>query len=304
MTPLPPFLKKNDSIGLIAPASFVAEERLINCIDTIENQWHYKIIKGKTIGKKQDNYFSASDEERLQDLQTMLDNPNIKAILCARGGYGLSRIVDKIDFTAFKKKPKWIIGFSDVTVLLQHIFKHLKISSLHAPMAVSFDGKEERTPYLNSLKNILEGEKINYQFPSHPLNKKGTCKGKLIGGNLTLFNHLLGSKSSVNLKNKILFIEDVGEYIYAIDRMIQQLKRAKNINKLAGLLIGGFTDTKDTDPVFGKTVYETIYEQLKDFNFPIAFNFPASHGIENYSLKIGVEYALKITKIYSELKEH
>jgi muramoyltetrapeptide carboxypeptidase len=249
------------------------------------------------------NYFSASDEDRRDELQAMLDDDSISAILCGRGGYGVGRIIDALDFTKFKKHPKWIIGFSDITVLHSHIFTHFKIATLHAPMAAAFNDGEYKNEFIGSLHKAMAGKKANYKAAPHAFNKTGIASGELVGGNLSLLAHLTGTPSDINTKNKILFIEDIGEYIYNTDRMLYQLKRSGKLDKLAGLIIGGFTDMKDTERPFGKTVYEVILDIVAAYNYPVCFNFPVSHGKENYALKVGGKYSLSVTKKTVRLSE-
>ncbi|MGZ5221736.1 MAG: S66 peptidase family protein, partial [Chitinophagaceae bacterium] len=299
---IPPYLQKGDTIGIVAPAGYMPIEKMQACIETLDT-WGYTVELGSTTHSESSNYFSGTDEERLQDFQRMMDDKNIKAILCARGGYGVSRIIDKLNFKQFRKHPKWIIGYSDITVLHSHLLATYKIASLHAPMAAAFNDGEAFNPYILSIKKAIEGEKAEYEVEPHEFNHQGSAKGILVGGNLALLAHLIGTDSDVGTKDKILFLEDVGEYIYNIDRMLLQLKRAGKLEKLAGLIIGGFTDTKDTERPFGKAVNEIIYEQVKEYRFPICFGFPVSHEKENYALKIGVEYELEITSHKASLKE-
>lgn len=293
MSRIPPYLKKSDTIGIVAPAGFMPIEKMQTCIETLDS-WGYSVQMGPTTHSSSQNYFSGTDEERLNDLQQMMDDASIKAILCARGGYGMSRIIDSLSFKEFKKHPKWIIGFSDITVLHSHLFSNYKIASLHAPMAAAFNDGEFNSPYILSLKDALEGKPAHYECAAHAFNKTGEAKGQLIGGNLTLLAHLIGTNSEIKTKNKILFLEDVGEYLYNIDRMLLQLKRSGKFNKLSGLIIGGFTETKDTEKPFGKNAYEIIYEQVKEYDFPTCFGFPVSHNKENYALKIGIKHKLFI----------
>lgn len=299
---IPPALKKNDTIGLLCPSGYMPLEKAQTCINTLQ-QWGYKVKVGKTLGKPQQNYFSGTDEERLTDLQQMLDDNNIKAILCARGGYGLSRIIDKLDFKKFNKKPKWIIGFSDITVLHAHLNNVIKTATLHSPMAAAFNDDGFKNEYVISLQKALQGKLSNYKTAAHVFNKKGIAKAELVGGNLCLIAHLAGTKSCYNTKAKILFLEDIGEYLYNIDRMFLQLKRAGLLNNLKGLIIGKFSDTKDTEATFGKTAYEIINEHVKEYNYPVCYNFPVSHETENYALKVGVQYELKVTKNKVTLKQ-
>jgi muramoyltetrapeptide carboxypeptidase len=302
MTTLPPYLKKGDIIGITCPASYLTAANADKCIETLQ-QWGFEVMVGKTLGSKSKNYFSASDEDRANELQAMLDDKSIKAIIFGRGGYGMGRIIDKLNFSKFKKNPKWIIGFSDITLLHCHLYGHHKISSIHGPMAIGFNKEKSNAESIESLHKILIGKKFNYNCKSHKNNRVGTAKGKLIGGNLALLVNSIGTASDFETKNKILFIEDVGEYLYAVDRMFYQLKRSGKLNKLAGLIIGGFTDMKDTERPFGKTLENMIKELVEEFDYPVCFHFPISHGKENVAVKIGVEYELKITATKTTLKE-
>lgn len=298
---IPPYLKKGDTIGIICPAGFMPMDKVENCIITLKN-WGFKVVVGKTVGN-QFNYFSGTDIERLSDLQTMLDDTSIKAILCGRGGYGISRIIDNIDFRSFKKNPKWIIGYSDITLLHSHINNRFKIATIHSPMAAAFNDDGFKNKYVASLQKAIKGSKAAYQCQTHSFNKIGKATAELVGGNLCMIAHTLGTKSAYKTNNKILFIEDIGEYIYNIDRMFIQLKRSGLLENLCGLIIGGFTDLKDTTLPFGKNVYQIIHEHIQQYNIPICFDFPVGHQTENYALKIGIEYTLNITKTNVSLKE-
>ncbi|MFL5811697.1 MAG: LD-carboxypeptidase [Flavisolibacter sp.] len=293
MIRIPPYLKKGDVIGIVAPAGYMPVEKMQNCIETFD-AWGYTVQLGATTHSQSQNYFSGTDDERLADLQRMMDDRKIKAILCARGGYGVSRIIDQINFNSFKKHPKWIIGFSDITVLHTHILSKYQIASLHAPMAAAFN-ETEMNPYLLSVKSAIEGERANYECAIHPFNQTGKAKGQLVGGNLSLLAHLIGTDSDFKTKDRILFLEDVGEYLYNVDRLMIQMKRSGKLEKLSGLIIGGFTDGKDTERPFGKEVYEIIKEHVNGYKYPVCFGFPVSHGRENYALKVGVNYKLNVT---------
>ncbi|MBS1634253.1 MAG: LD-carboxypeptidase, partial [Bacteroidetes bacterium] len=295
-------LQKGDTIGLVCPAGYMPVEKVQACIRVLQ-EWGYTTKTGITVGGNSETYFSGTDEERLIDFQKMLDDDNVKAILCARGGYGTTRIIDKIKFKKFAEQPKWIIGFSDITVLHSHLYSNYYISSLHAPMAAAFNEDNGVNEFLGSLKNVLEGKKIKYQCPVHERNRKGEGIGELVGGNLALLAHLIGTDSDIKTKGRILFIEDTGEYLYNIDRMMYQVKRNGKLSKLAGLIVGGFTDMKDTERPFGKTIYEIIEDVVKDYDYPVCYNFPVSHGKENYALKVGVGYKLKVTRNKVSLEE-
>jgi muramoyltetrapeptide carboxypeptidase len=302
MIKIPPYLQKGDTIGLVCPAGFMQVEKVSECIRVLNEEWGFTTRVGSTVGN-QFNYFSGTDDERLQDFQQMLDDESVKAVLCARGGYGLTRMIDKIDFTGFIKNPKWIIGFSDITILHAHIYRNFYISTLHAPMANAFNNGGYKNEYVQSLRNALEGKKLKYQCHPHEFNKKGTAIGELTGGNLALLTHLIGTGSDIKTKGRILFLEDVGEYLYNVDRMMYQLKRSGKLEKLAGLVIGGFTDIKDTETPFGQSAYEIIHELVKEYDYPVCYGFPVSHGSENVTLKTGIGYKLKVGKNKVSLEE-
>lgn len=302
MIKIPPYLKKGDTIGITCPAGYMAKEKAQTCIGSLQ-KWGYQVMVGKTLGSKSDNYFSGTDEERLNELQAMLDDDTINAILCGRGGYGVGRIIDQLDFKKFKKKPKWLIGYSDITVLHSHIYSAYKTASIHAPMAAAFNDGGADNEFVLSLKKMLTGKKNKYTCAVHSYNKQGNATGELVGGNLSLLAHLTGTPSDIDTKNKILFIEDIGEYIYSIDRMLYQLKRSGKLDQLAGLIIGGFTDIKDTERPFGKPIDEVINDIVKGYHYPICFNFPVRHGKENYALKIGGVYQLSVGKKNVRLSE-
>jgi muramoyltetrapeptide carboxypeptidase len=300
MIKIPPYLKKGDTIGITCPAGYLAESKAENCIKILQS-WGFDVMVGKTIGGRSKNYFSGTDKERLNEMQAMLDDEHIQAILCGRGGYGVTRIIDQLDFTKFKKKPKWIIGFSDITVLHAQLYTKLKTASLHAPMANAFNEGENK--YIKSFYKAITGKKGAYSCAKHPFNKNGVVTAELVGGNLSLLVHLTGTPSDINTKNKILFIEDIGEHIYNIDRMLYQLKRSGKLDNLAGLIVGGFTHMLDTERPFGKKVYKLINEITAAYDYPVCYGFPVSHEKENYALKVGVNYTLKIGKSKTQLTE-
>jgi muramoyltetrapeptide carboxypeptidase len=301
MTIIPSYLKRGGTIGIVCPAGYMPLEKAQTCIETL-TAWGFKVIAGKTLGH-QCNYFSGTDKERLHDLQRMMDDKNIDAILCGRGGYGTGRIIDKLDFSKFIKHPKWIIGFSDITILHNHLFSNYKVASLHAPMAAAFNDGEFKNQYIQSLHDALVGKKADYKTEGNILDQKGNAKGILVGGNLSLLVNMIGTSSDIKTKNKILFIEDIGEYIYNVDRMMYQLKRSGKLDNLKGLIIGRFSDIKDTTIPFGQTTEEVIKDLVKDYDFPVSFGFPVSHDKENYALKIGVKYKLNVSKGLVELRE-
>lgn len=293
MITIPPYLKKGDTIGLICPAGYMPAEKAQTCIRVL-GEWGYAVKTGKTVGGESQTYFSGTDEERLADLQQMLDDGEVKAILCARGGYGTGRIIEDTRFKKIRKHPKWIIGYSDITILHSHLYSNYGIASLHSPMAGAFNDGGENNEFVLSLKNALEGNKVNYHCDPHAFNRKGVADGELVGGNLALLAHLCGTGSDIKTKGRILFIEDVGEYLYNIDRMLYQLKRNGKLSKLAGLIVGGFTETKDNERPFGQTAYEIIWDKVKEYDYPVCFDFPVSHTDRNYALKVGVRHQLKV----------
>ncbi len=301
MIKIPPYLKKGDTIGIVCPSGTLPAKKVTTCISTLE-AWGYKVKIGKTVGS-QHHYFSATDEERAADMQAMLDDKNVQAVLCGRGGYGMSRIIDALDFKKFKKHPKWVIGFSDITLLHNHFTEVLKTASLHAPMAGAFNNGQSNNEWVLSLKHALAGKKANYKAAPHAHNKPGIATGKLVGGNLTLVAHAVGTVSGLQTKNAILFLEDIGEYKYNIDRMMIQLKRSGMLKNIAGLIVGGFTQTKDSDPAFGATVYEIIEAAVSDYKYPVCYDFPVSHDKENYALKHGANYTLQVTAKKVSLQE-
>jgi muramoyltetrapeptide carboxypeptidase len=296
MIKTPPYLKKGDTIGIVCPSGYMAAEKAAESIRVLKDEWGYNVKIGKTLGSDSATYFSGTDEERLNDFQQLLDDDEVKAVLCGRGGYGMTHIIDSINFKKFKKQPKWIVGFSDITLLHSHLYSNYYISSLHAPMAGAFNDAGYINRFVQSLKAALEGKKAKYDCEPNEFNKRGEAIGEIVGGNLALLTHAVGSDSDIKTKGRILFVEDVGEYLYNIDRMFYQLKRSGKLKNLAGLIIGGFTDIKDTERPFGKTVYELIHDIVKEYEYPICFGFPVSHGKENYALKIGVGYKLKVGK--------
>lgn len=300
MIKIPPYLRKGNCIGITCPAGYMAAQKAQACIRTLQS-WGFEVMVGKTLGSLSKNYFSAPDADRRDELQAMLDDEHIHAILCGRGGYGVGRIIDELDFTKFKKKPKWIIGFSDITVLHAHLFSKLNIASLHAPMASAFNAGENE--FILSFKNAITGKKARYSCAAHPFNKPGDVTAPLVGGNLSLLAHLTGTPSAINTKNKILFIEDIGEQVYNVDRMLYQLKRSGKLKDLAGIIVGGFTDMQDTERPFGKKVYEVIREIIAEYDYPVCFGFPVSHEKENYALKVGATYTLKAGRTKTWLNE-
>lgn len=288
---MPPTLKKGDTVAIIATARKIDASTLQPGIKLLES-WGLKVILGKTIGKAQ-NQLAGADWQRATDLQEMMDDPSVKAIWAAKGGYGTVKIVDRVDFSKFKQNPKWIIGFSDVTVLHSHMNK-LGFETLHAMMAIS--APSATTAAKESLRKVLFGEKLLYTIPHHDFNKLGQAKGELVGGNLSVLYSIQGSVSEVDFKDKILFLEDLDEYLYHIDRMMTNLKRNGSLKNVRGIIIGGMTSMNDNDIAWGKNALEIIQEAVKDLNIPVAYNFPAGHIKDNRALIMGGIITLEVTE--------
>lgn len=303
MIRVPDYLKQGDTIGIVCPAGYMSAEKVRTCIDTLQ-EWGFKVKIGKTVGGPSETYFSGTDDERLNDFQAMMDDKEVQAVLCGRGGYGMGRIIERVKFKKFRKKPKWLIGYSDITVLHSHLYSNYYISSMHAPMAAAFNDEGYKNQYVLSLKYALEGRPMDYSCIGHEFNREGVATGELVGGNLALLAHLTGTGSDIKTKNRILFIEDIGEYLYNIDRMMHQLKRSGKLEKLGGLVVGQFTDTKDTERPFGQTAYEIIESLVREYDYPVCFDFPVSHSAENYALKIGVPCTLSVKQNSVNLKEN
>lgn len=285
----PPNLLKGDKIGIVAPARKVSEEEMRFAVDTLR-KWGLEVVFGKNLFSE-DHQYSGADSQRTDDLQAMLDDDSVKAIISARGGYGTLRIIDKLHFQHFKKHPKWIIGYSDITVLHSHIHQNFGTETLHATMPINF---HKDTESVETLRKLLFGEKLSYDIPGHVLNRNGEASGQLVGGNLSLLYALQASSSDINTDSKILFMEDLDEYLYHIDRMMMSLKRSGKLSKIAGLLVGGMTDMKDNQTPFGKTAEEIILGAVAEFNYPVCFGFPAGHTTKNLALPFGRRAKLKV----------
>lgn len=288
----PPSLVKGDQIGVLSTARAIDKNELHFALDLIQS-WGLVPEIGQSIGVR-DNQFAGNDEWRAKDLQEMLDNPAIKAIFCARGGYGTVRIMDYLDFSRFTQNPKWIVGYSDATILHAHINNYLGIQTLHATMPINYQSNTSES--LNSLKKSLFGEGTIYQFDAHNLNRKGAVQGEILGGNLSILYSILGTKSGFNPDHKILFIEDLDEYLYHIDRMMMALKRAGKLSKLKALVVGAMSDMNDNTIPFGQSAEEIISAHCEEYNYPICFNAPIGHVNNNLSIQCGAEYTLTIDK--------
>lgn len=289
----PNVLSKGNKVAIVAPAGRVLKTDMLYA-EKILKGWGLEVVEGKHLYKDYYN-FSANDEGRAADFQEALDNAEIRAIFCARGGYGAIRIVDDLDFTKFLANPKWVIGYSDITLLHAKVNK-LGIASVHGTMPAKFSEMKITDAPLVSLKNALFGKELNYTIADSKYNRKGMAKGELIGGNLSILYSLMGSDMAIDGKGKILFIEDLSEYLYHIDRMMIGLKRSGVFNNLEGLLIGGFSDMKDNAISFGKTVEEIVLDAVKHYSFPVAFGFPAGHIADNRAMILGSNVVLEVNE--------
>ncbi|MFC5409604.1 LD-carboxypeptidase [Larkinella bovis] len=297
----PPYLRPGQRVGLMAMASRLDYETLEPAFRILRDEWQLEVVEGESL---QSSYFQFAGDDfvRGRDLQRMLDDPTIRAIFSARGGYGSYRILDQLDFTRFLQHPKWIIGFSDITVLHCHLHR-LGVQSLHAIMPKLF-GSEGARPAIDTLHQCLFGEALEpYTSPNHALNRPGTASGPLVGGNLALLVHTLGTPSDVDLHGKILFIEDIDETLYSTDRMMIQLRRAGRLTGLAGLVVGQFTEMRINESApFGKTVNEIIAEHVAGFDYPVCFDFPVGHVPRNLAMPIGRVADLDVTETGGRLR--
>jgi len=287
----PAYLKKGDKIAIVCPAKKLPKSIEVGI--AILQGWGLEVIQGKTVTGSY-HQFSGTDNERAADLQQYLDDPNVKAIIAGRGGYGTIRILDKLDFTSFNEDPKWLIGFSDITILLSHAFAKLNVQSIHGQMPYTFD---ESTPEaLESLRKVLFGEEVTYHYESIFDNKNGKAEGILVGGNLSLLIAVEGSVSEMDFTDKILFLEDVGEHEYSIDRMMRLLKRAGKLDNLKGLIVGAFNEIDEEKIPFGQTPEELIWDLVKEYDYPVCFNFPTGHIDDNRAMVLGKKVSLTIDK--------
>lgn len=305
----PPFLRKGDAIGITCPAGPVRIEDIQPALDSIR-AWGFEPVTGSTIGKQFSN-MGGTDAERLQDFQQLLDDSRIRAILCARGGYGAVRIVDQLNLNRFRKHPKWIIGFSDITLLHAHFHRHTGVVGVHSKMCNSFP-KDPATADpvqlegIDSIRRCLQGEPVTYETASHPQNIPGTANGQLVGGNLRTLESLAGTTSSLHTAGKILFLEDTGEYLYSIDRMLWNLKRSGRLDNLKGLIIGGFRHkpSEEVSEEFGLTLQEMVLEKIPRGQFPVCFGFPVGHQKNNVALLHGARHELTVTNERIQLTAH
>ena len=306
---IPRGLKPGDTIGITCPSGFMTRREMLPAFQQIQS-WGFRIITGKTVDAK-DGIFGGTDEERAQDLQYMLDNPNIHAIMCGRGGYGAVRVIDKIDFSKFIQNPKWIIGFSDATVLHTHINSKYNIATIHSKMLNSFPANfdtampVQQETILSIRDALMHIKKMQYAAPYNSYNIIGEASGELIGGNLRTIENLSGTISEIETKDKLLFLEETGEYLYNIDRMLWNLKRAGKLRNLKGLIIGGFKIKQQSNYAdeMNKSIQEVIIEKVKEYNYPVCFDFPVGHQVDNFALKCGIKHRLTVAASGTQLTE-
>ncbi len=293
-TTVPPVLKAGDTVGITCPASPVDAIKLQDCLKTL-NKWELNVQIGDTVGKHWQR-FGGTDEERAADFQQMLDDGNIRAILFGKGGYGVMRIIDRVNWDKFLKNPKWLIGFSDLTTVHLHVNTNFDMPTLHADIAIGLSD-DPMDISSTSLHDILFGNRIEYTVPGNLMNREGFASAKLVGGNLSMIQACAASKSDIKTDGRILFIEDVSEFKYTVDRMMMNLKRSGKLDNLAGLVVGAFTATKkETEETFTESMEDIIMEKVVEYGYPVCFGFPAGHIKDNYALKMNVPYDLNVTK--------
>ncbi|MEN0056800.1 MAG: LD-carboxypeptidase [Mucilaginibacter sp.] len=285
----PPYLKKGDKIAITCPAKKLPAP-MTDAIKLLQS-WGLEVVLGDTIEASY-HQFSGDDALRAKDLQRFVDDDSVKAIIAARGGYGTIRIIDHVNFDRLAQHPKWLVGFSDITILHTHLFGNYGLQTIHGQMPVNIPDASALS--IQTLHKALFGEELHYKFTSHHPNRSGEATATLIGGNLSLLVAVLNSASDFDYSGKILFIEDVGEYLYSVDRLIRTLDRAGKLKNLAGLIVGGFTDIKDNDIPFGQSVPQIVTEAVKGYNYPVCFDFPAGHIPNNCSLILGRELHLVV----------
>ncbi|GEC71590.1 peptidase S66 [Flavobacterium flevense] len=293
----PAALQKGDTVAIVATARKYMDNHLQPAIDLLHS-WGLEVVIGNSIGLD-NNQLAGTDEQRTADFQTQLDNPNIKAIWCVKGGYGTVRIIDALDFTKFRQHPKWIVGFSDITVLHNHL-NTLGYKTIHGIMPVT--APRATAEAKETLKKALFNEALSYEIPSDPMNRIGSAKGELVGGNLSILYSLFGSPSAIDCDDKILFIEDLDEYLYHIDRMMMNLKRNGCLESIKGIVVGSMTKMKDNDIPWGKNAVQIIEDVTKKYNIPIIYNFPAGHIQDNRALTLGSTVSMEVTPVKSTLK--
>lgn len=286
----PPALKPGDAVYILSTARKITLAEIQPAIKAFES-WGLKVVIGQTIGKSF-RQFAGTDAERKEDFQTALNDPNIRAIICARGGYGTVRMMDDLVYDEFMKHPKWIVGFSDITFLHVHITNNIGTQTIQGIMPFSFPTATPEA--VETLRNELFGTYNRFEIAPHALNRTGNSEGVMIGGNLSILYSITGTKSGMITSGKILFLEDLDEYLYHVDRMMMNLKRSGKLSDLAGLVVGSFTEMKDNKVAFGCEAYDIIAEHVAEYNYPVCFNFPAGHIADNRALVMGRKYSLQV----------
>ncbi len=296
----PPFLKIGDKIALVCPAKKLP--KTVDYAIQVLESWGLEVVLGKSF-YGDFHQFAGTDELRCMDLQQQLDDPKIKAVIAARGGYGTIRIIDQLNFETFVQQPKWLIGFSDITVLLSHVYAVYGISSIHGQMPYTFE--DSTAEALEGLRKVLFGESLSITYQSNFSNRPGEVEGTLIGGNLALLLAVEGSVSEMDYTDKILFIEDVGEYEYAVDRMLRTLKRKGKLKNLKALIVGAFNGVDPEAIPFGQSFEEVVQELVKEYNYPVCYNFPTGHIEDNRTMVIGRQVSLKVLEkeVYFSYKD-
>ncbi|TFF40152.1 S66 peptidase family protein [Mucilaginibacter psychrotolerans] len=285
----PTYLKKGDKVAITCPAKKLPAP-MADAIKLLTD-WGLEVVLGETVTASY-HQFAGDDHLRAKDMQRFIDDDSIKAVIAARGGYGTIRMIDRVDFSRLATNPKWVVGFSDITLLHSHIISNHQIACIHGQMPLNIPNASAHS--LETLRMALFGEDLNYNLPPNALNRIGNANGIVIGGNLSLLVALNGSVSDMDYSGKILFVEDVGEYLYSVDRMLRCLKRAGKLNNLAGLIVGGFTDMKDNDIPFGQTIPEMVMDVVSRYDYPVCFDFPVGHMPNNCSILLGQQAALSV----------
>jgi muramoyltetrapeptide carboxypeptidase len=296
----PPYLKPGSKIRIVSPSGKINEKHILPAVEWLEKQG-YPVALGRHVFA-QHYQFAGTDNQRLEDLQEALDDPETSAIICSRGGYGMVRILRRLKFDRFLEIPKWLVGFSDITIL-HTCLNNQRVATIHGTMPrYFFDNDGIPTENLRSLMQLLTGEKVFYSFQNDENNRTGNASGELVGGNLSIISSMHGTPCELKTNGKILFLEEIDEFLYHTDRMMHQLKLSGKLDNLAGLVLGSFTDMKDNESPFGKTVHEIISEAVEEYSYPVAFGFPAGHDKKNLALAFGKKWELNVSEKHSTLE--